>query len=259
MLARQDSNDSANEKQNILKAPISTSNNDELFNLAQDEESLQGRPAKPPISRLFEASREHFSKSLLEPEEENTTDFEDEDRESDDSDSDQGTFSDADRDSYDDYSDGGSSVEQEYIFAYGSSFAQARRDANASFNTFNGNSNVGVNNEEFFDGDRVDASSTRSRGIDNYSYECVTLSQRQQRQEIILEPFRRRKRRQSAADRSYRGKERATQNLVDFTNVIASHEKVQNFRHDARTAAVMHPLLPHIASSGGRGLNEKVL
>ena len=113
MLARQDSNDSANEKQNILKAPISTSNNDELFNLAQDVESLQGRPAKPPISRLFEASREHFSKSLLEPEEENTTDFEDEDRESDDSDSDQGTFSDADRDSYDDYSDGGSSVEQE--------------------------------------------------------------------------------------------------------------------------------------------------
>ena len=254
MLARQDSNDSANEKQNILKAPISTSNNDELFNLAQDEESLQGRPAKPPISRLFEASREHFSKSLLEPEEENTTDFEDEDRESDDSDSDQGTFSDADRDSYDDYSDGGSSVEQEYIFAYGSSFAQARRDANASFNTFNGNSNVGVNNEEFFDGDRVDASSTRSHGIDNYSYECVTLSQRQQRQEIILEPFRRRKRRQSASDRSYRGKERATQNLVDFTNVIASHENVQNFRHDARTAAVMHPLLPHIASSGGRGL-----
>ena len=63
-----------------------------------------------------------------------------------------------------------------------------------------------MNNEEFFDGDRVDASSTRSRGINNYSYECVTLSQRQQRQEIILEPFRRRKRRQSAADRSYRGK-----------------------------------------------------
>ena len=30
------------------------------------------------------------------------------------------------------------------------------------------------------------------------------------------------------------------QNLVDFTNVIASHEKVQNFRHDARTAAMMH-------------------
>jgi hypothetical protein len=151
MLARQDSNDSANEnKQNNPKAP--TSSNDDLFNLAEDEASLQGRPAKPPLSRLFEASREHFSKSLLEPEEDNTTDFDDDDRDSEDSDSDQGTFSDADRDSYDDdYSDGGSSVEEEYMYAYGSSFAQARRDANATFNAFNGNNNnAGAKNNEIF-------------------------------------------------------------------------------------------------------------
>ena len=256
MLARQDSNDSANEnKQNNPKAP--TSSNDDLFNLAEGEASLQGRPAKPPLSRLFEASREHFSKSLLEPEEDNTTDFDDDDRDSEDSDSDQGTFSDADQDSYDDdYSDGGSSVEKEYTYAYESSFAQARRDANATFNAFNGNNNnAGAkNNEEFFDGDYVDTSSEKYYNIDNYFYEGATLSQRQQRQEIILEPFRRRKRRQTASDRSYRGKERATQNLVDFTNVIASHENVQNSRHNAPTAVVMHPLLPHIASSGGKGL-----
>ena len=253
VLARQDSNDSAIEnKQNNPKSPTSTSSNDDLFNLAEDEASLQGKPAKPPISRLFEASREHFSKSLLEPEEDNTTDFEDDDRDSGDSDSDQGTFSDADRDSHDDFSDGGSSIEEEYMYAYGSSFAQARRDANSNFNAFNGN--AGVKNEEFFDGDYADASSSRYHHIDDYSYEGATLSQRQQRQEIILEPFRRRKRRQSAADRSYRGKERASQNLVDFTNVIASHENVQNSRHNAPTAVVMHPLLPHIASSGGKGL-----
>jgi regulator-associated protein of mTOR len=100
----------------------------------------------------------------------------------------------------------------------------------------------------------VDTSSEKYYNIDNYFYEGATLSQRQQRQEIILEPFRRRKRRQTASDRSYRGKERATQNLVDFTNVIASHENVQNSRHNAPTAVVMHPLLPHIASSGGKGL-----
>jgi hypothetical protein len=253
VLARQDSNDSAIEnKQNNPKPPTSTSSNDDLFNLAEDEASLQGKPAKPPISRLFEASREHFSKSLLEPEEDNTTDFEDDDRDSEDSESDLGTFSDADRDSYDDYSDGGSSVEEEYMYAYGSSFAQARRDANSNFNALNGN--AGVKIEEFFDGDYADASSSRYYHIDDYSYEGATLSQRQQRQEIILEPFRRRKRRQSAADRSYRGKERASQNLVDFTNVIASHENVQNSRHNAPTAVVMHPLLPHIASSGGKGL-----
>ena len=37
------------------------------------------------------------------------------------------------------------------MYACGSSFAQARRDANATFNAFNGNNNAGAkNNEEFF-------------------------------------------------------------------------------------------------------------
>jgi len=248
-LARQDSNDSANENKQFNTATRDATpydiHNDDLFNVAKDEASLQGKPVKPPISRLFESSREHFSKSLLEPEEE-TTDFEDDDRDSEDSDSDQGTFSDNDQDSYDDYSDAGSSAEEDYVYAYGSSFARAKRVATA--NSFN----VKNNEQEFLNGDDLSNKGGRFH-IEDYSYESVTLSQRQHRQDMILDPLRRRKRRQSAVERIYRGKERAKQNLFDFTNVIATHENVQNSRHNAPTAVVMHPLLPNIASSSGRG------